>query len=140
MKKILILSIFLAYTMLNANSYSNSTLVLSAQNGNAIAQYNLGLHYKNSKNKNPRDAFRWMHKSALKGYRPAQYEFALMFHYGIGVKQNSDLARLWFKRAAKKGETRAKIVLYRFYAGKKVEPNVKKTYRHYSQNFRTIRQ
>ncbi len=113
MKNIFILSILFACTMLNANSYS--TLAVAAQNGNALAQYNLGLHYKN---KNPRDAFRWMHKSALKGYRPAQYEFALMFHYGIGVKHNSDLARLWFKRAAKKGETRAKIVLYRFYSAK----------------------
>jgi len=63
-----------------------------------------------------------------------------MFHYGIGVKQNFDLARLWLKRAAKKGEMRAKIILYRFYAGKKIEPNMRKTYRHYSQNFRTIRQ
>jgi len=138
MKKIFILYILLLSTTLNANSYSR--LAILAQNGNAVAQYNLGLHYKNSKEKNPRDAFRWMHKSALKGYRPAQYEFALMFHYGIGVKQNSDLARLWFKRAAKKGERRAKIVLYRFYAGKKVESHIKKTYRHYSQNFRTIRQ
>jgi len=138
MKKIFILYILLISTTLNANSYSR--LAVLAQNGTALAQYNLGLHYQNSKEQNPRDAFRWMHKSALKGYRPAQYEFALMFHYGIGVKQNSDLARLWFKRAAKKGERRAKIVLYRFYAGKKVEPHIKKTYRHYSQNFRTIRQ
>ena len=138
MKKIFILYILLLSSTLNANN--GSRLAVLAQNGDAIAQYNLGLHYKNSKEQNLRDAFRWMHKSALKGYRPAQYEFALMFHYGIGVKQNFDLARLWFKRAAKKGETRAKIVLYRFYAGKKVEPNVKKTYRHYSQNFRTIRQ
>jgi len=136
MKKIFILYILLLSTILNAN---NSTLAFEAQQGNAIAQYKLGLHYKNSKEQNLRDSFRWMHKSALQGYIPAQYEFALMFHYGIGVKQNSDLARLWFKRAAKKGERRAKIILYRFYAGKKVEPRLKKTYRHYSQNFRTIR-
>ncbi|SFV67662.1 hypothetical protein MNB_SV-14-1351 [hydrothermal vent metagenome] len=138
MKKIFILYILLVSTTLNANSYSS--LVFNAQNGDAIAQYKLGMHYKNSKERNLRDAFRWMHKSALQGYRPAQYEFALMFHYGIGVRKNADLARLWFRRAAKKGEKRAKIVLYRFYAGKKVEPRVKKTYRYYSQNFRTIRQ
>ena len=118
MKKLLILSLLFAFTALNANNYS--TLAVAAQNGNALAQYTLGLHYKNSKKQNPRSAFRWMHKSALKGYRPAQYEFALMFHYGIGVKQNSDLARLWFKRAAKQGEKRAKIVLYRFYSAKKI--------------------
>jgi TPR repeat protein len=134
MKNIFILSILMACTLLNASSYSR--LAVDAKNGNALAQYNLGLH---SKQNNPREAFRWMHKSALKGYRPAQYEFALMFHYGIGVKQNADLARLWFKRAANKGETRAKIVLYRFYAGKKIELNPRKTYPHYSQNFRTIR-
>jgi TPR repeat protein len=138
MKKISILFILFAFTALNANAYNR--LAVEAQKGNALAQYNLGLYYKQSKNQHPRDAFRWMHKSALKGYRPAQYEFALMFHYGIGVKQNFDLARLWLKRAAKKGEMRAKIILYRFYAGKKIEPNMRKTYRHYSQNFRTIRQ
>ena len=138
MKKLSILFIFLAGTILTANSYPK--LAVAAQNGDALAQYNLGLYYENSKEHNLKSAFRWMHKSALKGYRPAQYEFALMFHYGIGVKRNSDLARLWFKRAAKQGELRAKIVLYRFYAGKKVEPNAKKSYRHYSKNFRTIRQ
>ena len=138
MKKLLILSILFAVTALNATGYSQ--LAMDAKHGNALAQYTLGLQYKNAKKQNVKDAFRWMHKSALKGYRPAQYEFALMFHYGIGVRRNADLARLWFKRAAKQGEKRAKMVLYRFYAGKKIEPNSRKTYPRYSQNFRTIRQ
>ena len=128
MKTVLIISILLLIG-LNANNYPE------VQNGNAQNQYNLGLHYKNSKNKNLREAFRWMHKSALKGYSPAQYEFALMFHYGIGVRQNFDLARLWFRRASRNGDPRAKTVLYRFYAGKKVEPRDRKYRRYYSQNF-----
>jgi len=128
MKIVLIISLLLIG--LNANGHQ------SIENANAQSQYNRGLHYKNSKNKNFRDAFRLMHKSALKGYAPAQYEFALMFHYGIGVRQNFELARLWLRRASENGETRAKIVLHRFYAGKKVESIDRKHRRYYSQNFR----
>jgi TPR repeat protein len=132
MKKIFILSMLLLIG-LHANNYQD------AQNGNAQSQYKLGLHYKNAKNKNLRESFRWMHKSALKGYTLAQYEFALMFHYGIGVRQNFELARLWFRRASKNGEPRAKSILYRFYAGKKVGGNDGKHRHYYTQNFRTIR-
>ena len=137
MKKLFILSIILAFTLLNAKNHPPSTL---SKDNSAIAQYNLGLHYKNSKSKNLRTAFKWMHKSALKGYVPAQYEFALMFHYGEGVKQNFDLAHLWFKRAADKGNSRARVILYRFYAEQKMKEKIKKRPYHYSRNFRTIRQ
>jgi len=140
MKKIFILFIWLAFTSLNANNHQG--MALSAKRGNVQAQYDLGLLYKHGqgKTKNLKDAFKWMHKSALKGYTPAQYEFALMFHYGIGVKQNLELARLWFTRASKGGDSRAKSILYRFYAGKKVNYINKNQRQYYSQNFRTIRQ
>ena len=133
MKTLLILSI-LFLIGLEANSHQEM------RNGTAVTQYRMGLHYKDPKSQNLKDAFRWMHKSALKGYAPAQYEFALMFHYGIGVRQNFELARLWFKRASENGEPRAKMVLYRFYAGKKAEPRNRKYHQYYTQNFRTIHQ
>ena len=117
MKKIFILFILLGFLNLNAKSFQN--LASEAQRGNPQAQYNLGIFYKNNK-KNFSNAFRWIHKSALKGYAPAQYEFALMFHYGAGVRQNSELARLWFTRAGKRGDLRAKSILYRFYKGQKI--------------------
>jgi TPR repeat protein len=62
-------------------------------------------------------AFRWYHKSAKQGFPPAQYELGLMFHYGIGVKQNFELARFWLGRASKKGHPKAQSIMYRFYAG-----------------------
>jgi TPR repeat protein len=136
MKKIFILFILFTFTSLNANNYQ--AMALSAERGNLQAQYDLGLLYKTGKAKNLKYAFRWMHKSALKGYTPAQYEFALMFHYGIGVRKNSELARLWFRRAAKRGDSRAKSILYRFYSGKKVAYIGQKHHKHYSQNFRTL--
>jgi len=130
--------IFILSILLLIGSYGKSNLV--RENSSAKKQYYLGLEYKNSENKNLRDAFKWMHRSAMKGYLPAQYEFALMFHYGMGVRQNFELARLWFNRASKQGDLRAKKVLYRFYAGEKVKSITRKQPRHYSQIFRTIRQ
>ena len=127
MKTILILSIILL-TSLNAVNFQ--TLSLATQK-NAIFEYSLGLR---SKHQNVKDAFKWMHKSALKGYAPAQYEFALMFHYGAGVRQNFELAKLWFRRASQNGEPRAKTILYRFYAGEKVKLRDRKHRRYYSQN------
>ena len=117
MKKLFVLFILLNFITLHAKNYKNMSI--HANKGNAQAQYDFGLFYKNKKeDKSLTKAFRWMHKSALKGYPPAQYEFALMFHYGLGVKKNFALARLWFTRASKRGEPRAKSILYRFYAGK----------------------
>jgi len=133
MKKLFILYMLLLSTYLHANTYHK--ILNLAQNGDAVAQYNLALQLKHN---NPRDAFKWMHKSALKGYPPAQYQFGLMFHYGIGVRKSFELARLWFKRASKQGEHKAQIILYRFYAGKKLEPIYRKHRYYYSQNFRTI--
>ena len=118
MKKIFILFMLLNFITLQAKNYQ--TISHYAKSGNAQAQYDFGLFYKNKKEgKSLTKAFKWMHKSALKGYPPAQYEFALMFHYGLGVKQNSSLAQLWFRRASKAGESRAKSILYRFYSGQK---------------------
>jgi len=133
MKKIYILFIFILSSNLQALNSQN--IVLLAERGNPHAQYDLGLLYKNNK-KDFRHAFIWMHKSALKGYMPAQYEFALMFHYGLGVRQNSELAQLWFTRAARRGDSRAKSILYRFYSGKKINYLAQK---YHSKNFRIIR-
>ncbi len=130
-----IIFILLFSSLLSANS--NLRVLNLARNGDALAQYNLAMELKD---KNQRDSFKWMHKSALRGYPPAQYEFALMFHYGIGVRKSFELARLWFKRASKRGERKAQVILYRFYAGKKVESIHLKQQHHYSQNFRRIRQ
>jgi TPR repeat protein len=83
-------------------------------------------------------SFNSVHKSALKGQVEAQYQLALMFHYGKGVRQSAELARLWFTRAAKRGHHKAQSVLYRFYAAPKPYFLRKNSLR-YSMNFRTYR-
>ena len=84
------------------------------------------------------NSFNTVHKSALKGHVEAQYKLALMFHYGHGVRQSAELARLWFTRASKKGHHKAQSVLYRFYSAKKPYFLRKNSLR-YSMNFRTYR-
>ena len=84
------------------------------------------------------NTFNSVHKSALKGQVEAQYQLALMFHYGKGVRQSAELARLWFTRAARKGHHNAQSILYRFYAAKKPYFLRKNSLR-YSMNFRTYR-
>lgn len=111
--------LLLGFYNLHARNYQNNIVVEKSKNSQT--QYHWGMRYKDGHGikQNLTEAFKWLHKSALKGYLPAQYEFALMFHYGKGVKQNEELARLWFTRAAKKGDVRSQTILYRFYSGPK---------------------
>jgi TPR repeat protein len=116
MKKKIIILLSLTLSMLNANNFNN--LIHSAHYGNVYAQYNLATQYRHGyqSQQDLQKAFRWYHKSAVKGYTPSQYELGLMFHYGKGVKQNHELARLWLTRASKKGHPQAQSVMYRFYS------------------------
>ncbi|HIP50782.1 MAG TPA: sel1 repeat family protein [Campylobacterales bacterium] len=116
MKKKIILSLCLVFTALNANNFGHQ------------AQYTHNIQDKLS-------AFKYYHKSASKGYSTSQYELALMFHYGLAVRQNEALARLWFKRAARKGHIKAQSILYRFYSAKKPEyfPTQGTRYRMYTR-------
>lgn len=124
MKNKIIFSLCLVLSTLSANNFKN--LAQSAQYGNVYAQHNLATTYKKvSHNKEDLlKAFNWYHKSAVKGYSASQYQLALMFHYGLGVRQNAELARLWFTRASKNGHPKAQSVLYRFYSAKRPQYSI----------------
>ncbi len=138
MKKVILLSLFLVFTQLDATNVQR--IDNHREYKNVYTQYNMGLRFKHATPTriNQQNAFKYLHKSALKGHVLAQYELALMFHYGKGVRQNAELARLWFTRAAKKGHTKAQDILYRFYSAKKPRYNQLSGAR-YSQIFRTYR-
>ena len=105
MKRIVILSL-LTLCVAHATNYQQSYLSYHTSNYTLKKQNNL-------------QHFNRVHKAAIKGDSRAQYRLALMFHYGEGVRQNVELARLWFTRAAKRGHHQAQDVLYRFYSAKK---------------------
>jgi len=129
MKKTITLLMAFSFTTLFASGVQN--LTQTEKYKTLTTQYNLAIRYKNTTEdqENLANAFKLFHKSALKGYIPSQYELGLMFHYGNGVRQNAELARLWLTRAAKKGHPQAQSILYRFYSAK--QPDI--------MNFRTDR-
>jgi len=138
MKKKLLFIFIVPLSFLNATNMQKMQNLV--QHNNMYTQYDRGLEYKNSiqSKSNLQRAFNLLHQSALKGHILSQYELALMFHYGQGVRQNTELARLWFTRAAKKGYPQAQDILYRFYSAKKPTYYSKSPLR-YSANFRTFR-
>ena len=48
-------------------------------------------------------AFRWYTQSAEQGYVDAQYNLALMYYNGEGIRQNNDKAKEWFGIACDSG-------------------------------------
>jgi len=112
MKSLLFLFFAFGVIKLSATNYQTYFTEMSSK-----SQYHIGMRYKygDREHRDLRLSFKYLHKSALKGYVLAQYELALMFHYGEGVKQNSALAKMWFRRASKRGDRRSQLILERFY-------------------------
>jgi len=81
----------------------------AADAGNVQAKYDLAMMYAlgNGVAKNPRKAFNLFHEAARKGHVGATYCMGVNFEKGLGVKQQLELARYWFKLAAKAGDPRA---------------------------------
>jgi ankyrin repeat protein len=90
-------------------------LVTAAQRGNAIAQFNLGNHYRNGKYGLPKDAkksFFFYQLAAEKGYADAQFNVGGLYcQGGEGVEQSYVNARKWLYKAAAQGHQQAIGVL-----------------------------
>lgn len=81
-------------------------LVRSAQSGDAIAQFKLGLKYAQADGvaRNEVEATKWLMKSAEQGYSDAEFIVGVMYANGDGVKRSDIEAGKWFLKAAKKGD------------------------------------
>lgn len=93
-----------------------------AEQGDAAAQYYLGLCYSEGISRNYAEAVEWFNKSAAQGYTDAQYKLGACCSDGVGLMQDYTAAVQWFRIAADKGHTDA---LYRlgccYYYGNGVE-------------------
>ncbi len=72
-----------------------------AEQGDAAAQYNLGVMYYGGYGV-PQDyaeAVRWYRKAAEQGNAPAQYNLGVMYHTGQGVPQDYVYAHMWYNVA-----------------------------------------
>mgnify|MGYP003379299219 CR=1 FL=1 len=84
-----------------------------ADQGNASAQYNLGVMYSRGDGV-PQDyaeALKWYRKAADQGEASAQYNLGFMYHNGQGVPQDYVEAHKWYRKAADQGHASAQLNL-----------------------------
>lgn len=91
------------------NKAYNQALPL-AQNGNAIAQYTMGILYYYGDGPAEEDeavAANWYKKAAEQGYAEAQDALGNCYYKGEGVYRDYDKAVYWYRKAAEQGESSA---------------------------------
>ena len=77
-----------------------------AQQGNAKAQFGLGLMYSQGGRGVPQDdakALRWYRRAAEQGHAGAQFNLGFMYSKGRGVPQDYAEAVRWYRLAAEQG-------------------------------------
>ena len=86
----------------------------AAEQGDAEAQFNLGLCYEkgNGEKKDVNEAFNWYRKAAGQGFAKAENRLAICYHNGKGVNKNYAESVKWFRRAAEQGLATAAINLF----------------------------
>lgn len=100
-----------------------------AEQGNAEAQYDLGMAYIKGQNvqQNYQAAKEWLEKSAAQDYPGALGFLGVMYQNGLGVRQNHAEALDLLNRAASKGDTDAMASLGQMYSdGEGVERDYSK--------------
>ena len=85
----------------------------AAEQGDADAQYNLGIMYDNGRGvpKDDKEAVKWYRKSAEQGYADAQYNLGVAYSYGRGVTEDDKEGVKWFRKAAAQGDAQAQYNL-----------------------------
>ena len=84
-----------------------------AEQGQAVAQYQLGLLYANGKGvtKDDAKARQWYEKAAVQGNAWAQAQIGQLYATGRGVPQDYITARGWYEKAAAQGNAWAQAQL-----------------------------
>jgi hypothetical protein len=91
----------------NSKSYQRAreSYELAAHQGNAAAQFDLGLTYEYSEgvDQNYERAKEYYEAAARQGYADAQPNLGLFYAKGQGVKQSFEIAREWWMKSAEQG-------------------------------------
>ena len=84
-------------------------LLLAAEQGDASAQFNLGVMYADGEGvpQNYSEAVRWYRLAAEQGDASAQFNLGIMYANGEGVPQDYSEAMRWFQLAAEQGDASA---------------------------------
>ncbi len=106
-----------------------------ANQGNGLAQFNLGLMHSNGQGVPWNDtlAVKWYRKAAEQGLAVAQHHLGVMYGQGRGVAQNHVEAVKWYRKAAEQGFALAHAILgYMYQEGQGVPQNYAEAYFWYS--------
>ena len=78
----------------------------AAEQGDAQAQFNLGVVYANGRGvrQDDAEAVRWYRQAAAQGFAAAQTLLGMMYENGRGVRQDLALAQEWFGKACQNGD------------------------------------
>lgn len=81
----------------------------AAEQGYALAQYNLGAMYGNGNGvtQDYAEAVKWLRKAAEQGYASAQFYLGVGYYKGEGVIQDNVYAHMWWNIAASLGDADA---------------------------------
>lgn len=90
---------------------------LSAEKGDSIAQYTLGMKYLEGSDveKNPREALRWLLRAANQNYDQAQVKLGMLYYKGIDLERDLHEAAKWMEKAAQNGDAEAQYTLANMY-------------------------
>lgn len=115
LKVILFICLLLACTTVVAQTASDYRK--AAEQGDAVAQYLLGLGYHRGDGVavDYSQAVYWLKKSAEQGYFDAQFLLASCYVIGNGVTVDYPQAVYWLKKAADQGQVNAQSMLGDFY-------------------------
>lgn len=95
-----------------------ATLRALAEQGNPVAQNNLGVRYANGQGveQSWEEVVKWYRKAAEQGYAIAQYNLGRCYAYGQGMEQSWKEAVKWYRKAADQGDVDAQFLLGNCYA------------------------
>jgi uncharacterized protein len=88
-------------------------LIARAEQGDAFAQYDLGLMYDNGRGvlQDYKEAVKWHRKAAEQGYAASQFNLGWSYANGEGVLQDYKEAVKWYRKAAEQGYASAQLNL-----------------------------
>lgn len=101
MKKLILSAGLFLTTLFYAQNTDIKTLIQKANQGDAEAQYNLGVAYYNGEGveQSHSKAVYWYQKSAEQGDADAQYNLGVAYYNGEGVDKSYSKTVYWLRKA-----------------------------------------
>ena len=115
MRYLLLLAALLTFQSVNALDFDETKAL--ADQGDADAQYNLGVMYGKGRGipQNDAEAVKWYRKAAEQGYAIAQSNLGIRYDTGRGIPENDAEAVKWYRKAAEQGYANAQSNLGAMY-------------------------